>query len=257
MCNRTTIAGLLGQGIRAVLVVMFFIPLSLSAQVLHPETVDFYRLKSGFSFNGDGSLGFFYNTYPVISAGVSTRVLFNSDGHILGAFASCSYQQSGIVKSRNDGVADARYYYRILDFLYAEAFVSGSYNEQRHIDYMLFTGAGCIMPMQIFPELTVNIGALGGYAWYSSSPAYLSSPGIIASVAVLYKPLENLQFTLYSYLQIIVPRVVFFNIPVNASVDIMLTKNLSLGLLYTLIVDVVLPSNRFSHDVTALIRVKL
>lgn len=256
MRQRTTI-GSLSHMIMSGMILTFIVSLPLSAQVLHPETINFYRLKSGFSFNGDGSLGFFYNNYPVISAGISTRTLFNSDGHIFGAFASCNYQQSGVIKSRNDGAADVRYYYRVLDFLYAEAFISGSYNEQRNIDYLIFSGAGLIMPMMISPELTVMFGALGGYAWYSANPSYLSSPGIIASVAVLYSPLENLQFTLYSYLQVIVPRVMFFNIPLNASVDVTLTKNLGLGLLYTLIVDVLLPSNRFSHDVTALIRVKL
>jgi hypothetical protein len=231
--------------------------LTLSAQVLHPETVNFNPLKNGFSFTANASFGYFHHAYPVVGAELDSRVLFKDAEHIFGLLASFNYKLSGNTNARNDGVADVRYYYRFLDILYGEAFVGGFYNEPRQIDYLLFSGGGLIMPIKIIPEFTVNIGACGGYAWFSADPEYLSSPGILASIALFIDPIENLQFTLFSYLQMLLPSVVYCTVPVKAAVDIKLTELIGVGILYTFEWDVLTNTNPFTHDVNAFIRVKI
>ena len=231
--------------------------LPLSAQVLHPETLDFYPLKNGFSFTANASFGYFHNTYSVISADLDARVLFKDENHLFGSQAAWNYVLSGNTSSINNGVADARYYYRFFDILYGEVFFFGYYNEPRQVDYLLFSGGGLIMPIRIIPELTINLGASGGYAWYSAVPGYLSSPGILASVALFLNPIEVLQFTLVAYVQMLVPSVSYFTVPVKASADIKITELLGVGLVYTFEWDVLANTSPFTHDLKAFIRMKV
>ncbi|MBI4976422.1 MAG: hypothetical protein HZC28_03010 [Spirochaetes bacterium] len=227
------------------------------AEILHPETVFFKPLKDGFSFSASATARYFYQSYNNIGVGLNTKMLFKDGPHIAGVVGSGHYELADTVRTRNDAAADMRYYYRIMDGLYGEAFIGGNFNEQSHIDYIADVGAGIILPLELADKFTMNVGVLGFAGWYSISHAAMFSPGVIPFTSLSLQPMDNLRCALNLYLQMLIPNINYCTIPVESSVEFKVTDNLTLGARYTFSWDVLATRNQFTHDVFALISVKL